>query len=42
MDNLQFGHKILSRMADELKDVAMVERETKLEGRNLVIILGPK
>ena len=39
---VEFGQKILQRIAEELGDVAIVERETKDEGRNLVMILAPK
>ncbi len=42
MDYVHVGEKILARMAEDLRDVAVVERATKLEGRNLVMILGPK
>jgi translation initiation factor IF-3 len=39
---IEFGEKILGRIAEELSDVAVIERATKLEGRNLVMILAPK
>jgi len=39
---VEFGQKILQRIAEELGDAAIVERETKAEGRNLVMILAPK
>lgn len=42
MHHVEFGEKILQRMAGELSDVANVERGTKVEGRNMVMILGPK
>ena len=42
MDYVHVGEKLLARMAEDLKDVAVVERATKLEGRNLVMILGPR
>ena len=42
MTHVQFGEKILERMAGELSDIATIERETKFEGRNMVMILGPK
>jgi translation initiation factor IF-3 len=40
--HVEFGEKILQRMAEDLNEVAQVERETKLEGRNLVMIVAPK
>jgi translation initiation factor IF-3 len=38
----EFGEKLLDRMAEELKDVATIERPTKLEGRNMVMTMIPK
>ena len=38
----EFGNKHLDRMAEELKDVASVERPTKMEGRNMVMTMIPK
>ncbi|MFQ6093215.1 MAG: translation initiation factor IF-3 C-terminal domain-containing protein [bacterium] len=42
MHHIQLGEKILRRMAGVLSDVATVEQETKVEGRNMVMVLGPK
>lgn len=36
------GEKLLRRMCDELKELANVERQPKLEGRNMIMILAPK
>ncbi|MCL0100248.1 translation initiation factor IF-3 [Peptococcaceae bacterium] len=36
------GEEILSRMAGDLKEVSVVERSPKLEGRNMVMVLSPK
>lgn len=38
----ELGRAVLDRVADELKDVAKVEQEPKLEGRNMTMVLGPK
>jgi len=38
----EFGERILTRIADELAEMSNVERGTKSEGRNLVMILAPK
>jgi translation initiation factor IF-3 len=38
----EFGNKLLDRMMEELKEVATVERATKLEGRNMVMTMIPK
>ena len=34
--------KILNRITEETKDLAIIEQEPKLEGRNMTMILGPK
>ncbi|OYD08608.1 translation initiation factor IF-3 [Paludifilum halophilum] len=36
------GRKILDRMAREVKDLGDVERQPKLEGRHMIMILSPK
>ncbi len=36
------GKKLLIRLAERLSDVAVVERQPKVEGRNMVMILAPK
>lgn len=36
------GKVLCERMAELLKDMANVEREAKLEGRNMIMILSPK
>jgi translation initiation factor IF-3 len=36
------GRKLLNRLAAELQDVAAVERDSRLEGRSMVMILTPK
>jgi translation initiation factor IF-3 len=33
---------ILNRIAEETKDLALVEQEPKLEGRNMTMVLAPK
>lgn len=35
------GREIMSRIADEVKDEAEVERRPKLEGRSMIMILAP-
>jgi len=36
------GKEILSRIAKELEEIAVVERFPKLEGRNMIMVLTPK
>ena len=36
------ARKILNRITEETKDLAVIEQEPKLEGRNMTMILGPK
>lgn len=42
MAHLEYGQKILDRVKADLADIAMVDSEDKLEGRNLSMILSPK
>ncbi|WP_373855394.1 translation initiation factor IF-3 [Desulfocucumis palustris] len=36
------GQQLLVKLAEELKDMANVERHPKLEGKNMIMILAPK
>ena len=38
----ELGEVLLTRMADALKDTAVVERVPKLEGKNMIMIVAPK
>ncbi|BBB92832.1 MAG TPA: translation initiation factor IF-3 [Methylomusa anaerophila] len=38
----ELGKQVLVRMATLLKDIATVERDPKLEGKNMIMILAPK
>lgn len=38
----ELGREILQKMAAKLKDFVNVEREPKLEGKNMIMILAPK
>ena len=38
----ELGRQILVRMATEMKEPALVEREPKIEGRNMFMILTPR
>lgn len=37
----ELGRKLCIRMSEELKDIAIVERHPKVEGRNMIMILSP-
>src|SRR5580700_2095951 len=37
-----FGRKLLDRMAEDMAPLAMVEREPRLEGKNMFMILAPR
>ena len=39
--NSDMGLDLLNRLRDELKDIAQVEQEPSLEGRQLIMILSP-
>jgi translation initiation factor IF-3 len=41
MAHIEFGRRILDRVREDLKDVAVVEMEPKLEGRNMSMVLVP-
>ncbi|MEW6695964.1 MAG: translation initiation factor IF-3 [Bacillota bacterium] len=36
------GKKLLDRMAQDMKELCTVERQPKLEGKNMIMILAPK
>ena len=38
----ELGKQVLVRMAALLKDMANIEREAKLEGKNMIMIVAPK
>jgi len=38
----QLGRVLLVRLAEDLKDICNVERQPKLEGKNMIMILTPK
>jgi translation initiation factor IF-3 len=41
MVHQEYGRRLLDRMADELKELAIIERNPLVEGRNMVMILSP-
>jgi translation initiation factor IF-3 len=42
MAHIDLGREVLDRVAPELKDLAKIEQEPKLEGRNMSMVLAPK
>ncbi|CCO07270.1 Translation initiation factor IF-3 [Desulforamulus hydrothermalis Lam5 = DSM 18033] len=38
----ELGKKLLDRLAEDLKELCLVERQAKLEGKNMIMILAPK
>ncbi len=38
----QMGKDVLAKIADETKDVAIIEQYPKFEGRTMIMILSPK
>lgn len=38
----ELGREILGRVAEQLKDSVSIERDAKLEGKNMIMILAPK
>jgi len=41
MTHTELGGKLLERLADDLKDIAIVEARPKLDGRNMTMSLAP-
>jgi translation initiation factor IF-3 len=41
MVHQEYGRRLLDRMAEELRDVATVEKHPLVEGRNMIMILSP-
>ena len=42
MSHPELGREVLSRVAEQMKDLVIIERDAKLEGRNMIMILAPK
>lgn len=42
MAHVELGQRILDRIAVDMEDVAVVEQMPKQEGRNMIMILGPR
>lgn len=40
-NHVEFGMKLLQRVIDELKAIAIVESRPQSEGRNMIMVLGP-
>jgi translation initiation factor IF-3 len=38
----ELGKEVLDRLLEAVKDICVVERPAKLEGKNMVMILAPK
>ncbi len=38
----QLGQKLLKRLAESVQEISQVERQPKLEGKNMIMILSPK
>ncbi len=41
MVHQEYGRRLLDRMAEELKELATIERNPLVEGRNMIMILSP-
>jgi translation initiation factor IF-3 len=42
MAHLENGQKVLERLLDRVKDLCVVERAPKIEGRNMIMVLSPR
>jgi translation initiation factor IF-3 len=41
MVHQEYGRRLLDRMANELKEIAAIERSPLVEGRNMIMIMSP-
>ena len=41
MAHPEIGLSILERLADDLKDIAAIEQQPKMEGRNMHMLIAP-
>jgi translation initiation factor IF-3 len=42
MAHQEFGHRLIERVKNDLAEHGVVEQYPKMEGRQLVMVLGPK
>lgn len=42
LTHTNLGKVLLDRLAEQLKDICIVERAAKVEGKNMIMILAPK
>ncbi|RKZ14687.1 translation initiation factor IF-3 [bacterium] len=42
MAHLELGQRIVERLLDDLKDVAMLDDDPRMEGRNLTLMVSPR
>ena len=42
MAHQHFGMELMDRVRNELADIAQVEHQPKLEGRQMIMVLAPK
>ena len=42
MSHQELGRDVLRRVAEKLKDLVAIERDAKLEGKNMIVILAPE
>lgn len=42
MSHTELGKEVLNRMAEQIKEVGVVEKPPKMEGRNMVMTISPK
>lgn len=38
----ELGKAVIDKLADRLKDIAVIERAARLEGRNMIMIMAPR
>jgi len=42
MDHIEIGHQVLNKVQEQLKDAAKIEQPAKMEGKQIIMLVGPK
>ena len=42
MAHTKLGEEVLNKMAENIKELGVVEKKPKMEGRNMIMVLSPK
>ena len=42
MRHTELGENLLNRVCGDIKDIALIEQEAELEGRQLIMVVAPR